>query len=351
MTARKLAYTPALDGLRAVGVLFVMALHGAKPFFVPGAFGVDIFFVLSGFLITTILWYEHEKLGRLRLRRFYLRRFIRLYPALLATLAVTMIFGLTLDPDRRGFLIHTIGSALYLSPVTDARYGSPMFHGHMWSLAAEEYFYLVWPLLLILMMRLRLSWKTMAAFMIILGLGMNAVRVYAAFTTGAGLPLYRMGGIAIGCGVAIIIAETDWRGNPILNSLIGVAGIAAAWAMSGPKILESFAPVCIAVGTTGIIYAVCSGRRWWLQRMLELRPVVYIGKVSYELYLWHVPILIAAATYLHVNRVDVWWWVYPIVFVVAAATHHAFAPLQKRLRTLTDRIGADKRVRAEEPVS
>lgn len=341
-------YMPALDGLRAVGVLLVMATHGAKPFFVPGGFGVDVFFVLSGFLITTILWFEYEKLGRLRLRRFYLRRLIRLYPALLVTLAVTTIFGLTLDPDRRGFIIHTIGSALYLTPLTDARYGSPMFHGHMWSLAAEEYFYLVWPLLLILMLRLRLSWKTMAAFMIILGVGMYAVRIYAAFTTGAALPLYRMGGIAIGCAVAIIIAETNWRGNPIVNSLIGIAGLAGAWAVSGPKVPDSFAPLMVATGTTAIIYAVASGKRWWLQWLLETRPMTYIGRISYELYLWHVPILIAAATYLHVNRVDIWWWVYPIVFIVAAATHHAFEPVQKRLRNMTDRIGLKKVDRSKE---
>nr|WP_201471256.1 acyltransferase [Microbacterium hydrocarbonoxydans] len=323
---------PALDGLRAVGVLLVMATHGAKPFYVPGGFGVDVFFVLSGFLITTLLWYEIESRGKVRLGRFYLRRLIRLYPALLATLAVTMIFGLTLDPDRRGFLIHTVGAALYLTPVTDARYGSPTFYGHMWSLAAEEYFYVIWPVLLIVMVRLRLSWRTIAIALIVMGLGMYAVRVYAAFTTGAQLPLYRMGGIAIGCAVALIIAETKARGSAVLNALIGVAGLCAAWAVSGPKIPDSFAPLLTAIGTTAIIYAVSSTRRSWLQRGLETRPMVFVGKISYELYLWHVPILIAATMYLGVHRVDIWWWVYPLVFGVAIATHFGFLPLQNKLR-------------------
>lgn len=244
-----------------------------------------------------------------------------------------MIFGLTLDPDRRGFLIHTIGAALYLTPVTDARYGSPTFYGHMWSLAAEEYFYIVWPVLLILLVKLRFSWRTIAIMLIAIGLGMYAVRVYAAFTTGAQLPLYRMGGIAIGCAVALIIAETRPRGNATLNAFIGVAGLGAAWLASGPKIPDSFAPLLTAIGTTAIIYAVSSARRTWLQRGLETRPMVFIGKISYELYLWHVPILIAATMYLGVHRVDIWWWVYPLVFAVSIATHFGFLPLQNKLRS------------------
>jgi len=87
---------PALDGVRAIGVTLVLVAHAAKPLYLPGFFGVDVFFVLSGFLITTLLWYELEARHRIAFGRFYLRRAIRLYPALIVTLVLSVAIGLFL---------------------------------------------------------------------------------------------------------------------------------------------------------------------------------------------------------------------------------------------------------------
>jgi peptidoglycan/LPS O-acetylase OafA/YrhL len=144
-----LGYRPALDGLRACAVLPVLMFHGGAPGFGWGWVGVDLFFVLSGYLITRILLHEQAATGRIDLLGFYRRRALRLLPALallcVAFLAYAAVIGIAWHGAREVFVV-----AFYVGNWTRAfGIGLPQYLGHTWSLAIEEQFYMLWPLLMI----------------------------------------------------------------------------------------------------------------------------------------------------------------------------------------------------------
>src|SRR4051794_18462666 len=154
-------YLPGLDGMRALAVIAVMVYH-ANPAWLPGGFlGVEVFFVISGYLITLLLIGEHERTGTLSLRGFYLRRARRLLPALLALLVGITVYTALLRRDALGALRGDVLAALaYVSNwyqiwVGQGYTASGDFAGlrHLWSLAVEEQFYVVWPLVMVLLLR------------------------------------------------------------------------------------------------------------------------------------------------------------------------------------------------------
>jgi peptidoglycan/LPS O-acetylase OafA/YrhL len=144
-----LGYKPALDGSRAVAILAVLLFHGGAPGFGWGYIGVDLFFVLSGYLITSILLVEHAKVGRISLLDFYRRRALRLFPALAALCLTFLVYAaVALDDPTQG-IREVLIVALYAGNWIRAfSLGQPQYLGHTWSLAIEEQLYLVWPLLI-----------------------------------------------------------------------------------------------------------------------------------------------------------------------------------------------------------
>src|SRR5438093_1585780 len=156
--ARRLGYRPALDGVRGIAIAIVVAFH-AFGWPAAGTLGVDLFFVLSGFLITTLLLEEHARSGRIGIRAFYLRRARRLLPALFALLVPFLLIALAAVVFRGSSpsaLFLGLGAALtYTSNIVVAADPSavPAALIHLWSLGAEEQFYIVWPLLLVVLMR------------------------------------------------------------------------------------------------------------------------------------------------------------------------------------------------------
>lgn len=140
-------YIPALDGMRAVAVLVVVFFHAKVPGFGGGFFGVDVFFVLSGYLITRLLLQEQQATGRVALPHFYLRRLRRLYPALLLFLAVYLMLAATvLNGPPYAMRLHlrdALLSAVYLQDYAKMLDLYPFWLRHMWSLSIEEHFYLV----------------------------------------------------------------------------------------------------------------------------------------------------------------------------------------------------------------
>lgn len=318
----------------AIGL--VLVTHGAKPEEWPGGYGVDVFFVLSGFLITNSLWRDWTTRGRIRLTRFYLRRSIRLYPPLLTMLAASMILGVALTGDLGRMTVETISAALYLTPLTDLIIGPSLFYGHLWTLAMEEYFYLVWPLLLILLIRLGARWQTIVGLLIAAAAGLYALRAAAAVALGSELHPPRVGGIAIGCALALIVVHTQRRGNGTVLAGVGVAGLVLAW-FTSRSIFDTVTPLVAALATVALILSIIGPTRTVVQRILELKPMVWGGLISYDLYLWHVPVLIGVAMVTTLPRNQVWWWAYPIAILIAFASYRGWSPVQDALRGRVNR--------------
>jgi peptidoglycan/LPS O-acetylase OafA/YrhL len=146
--ASGMTYNPALDGVRAVAIIVVMLFHARAPTALGGYIGVDVFFVLSGYLITTLLLQELQTNHRIDLRRFYLRRLIRLAPALLVMLAIYVIVAPFVWPSIADHGWQAFLAAIYLSDYSVAFWGTPDILSHTWSLSIEEHFYLLWPVVL-----------------------------------------------------------------------------------------------------------------------------------------------------------------------------------------------------------
>lgn len=331
--APRLPQIPALDGLRALGIGLVLLTHGAKPFEYPGGFGVDVFFVLSGFLITTLLWLELGSRRRIMLLPFYAKRAIRLYPALLTTVALSVVTGVIMGLESASLIADSAAAALYLTPLSTVLLGAPALYGHLWTLAVEEYFYIIWPLALLLMWRLRLSWRTIASLCLVGGTVLYAMRIPLGFV-GVEMSYARVGGIAIGCGVAIVIAESRARGSGNLLVGVGLAALALAFWCSTVDGLGAVAHPLAALSTVCVLFAVMGATNTWLQRILATGPLTYVGRISYELYLVHVLCLAVFVWATGMQRYEIWWAAYAVAFALATAMHLGFKPLQDRWRRM-----------------
>lgn len=329
----KLGYRPALDGVRALAILPVVTLH-AFGWPREGSLGVEIFFVLSGFLITTLLLEERLSTGTISLVSFYRRRAARLVPGLLLMLAVyavvthgahawPLLFGLTYTSN-----IATLVGANTM----------PWSLGHLWSLAQEEQFYLVWPpLLLLLLARARPALLPKA-----LGLLIVAVMIekFALVMLGSGIqriyfaPDTHAEPILIGCLFGALYsrwspaATRSWGGPTALVAVVG-AVLASQWVW----FLSPLSPIrtvfFFACGF--LILAAAQGEV--LLVPLGNRLMIFIGRISYSLYLWHVPVLAAAGATVFDHRPG---RSTAAIFVAAGIASAAFfcveQPLRRRLR-------------------
>ena len=172
----RLGYRPELDGLRGLAVMAVMAYHCDLRRFIPGGFlGVDLFFVLSGFLITALLLREHRRSGRIHLPRFYLRRALRLFPALFVMLVVCCVWAaLRTKPDRAAVIYRAAALTVCHAANAAPCWSMPMdLLGHAWSLSLEEQFYLVWPIFLVVLLRFGASPRRIA-WLVVLGMAASA---------------------------------------------------------------------------------------------------------------------------------------------------------------------------------
>ena len=167
--AEPLHYEPALDGIRAVAVLAVMAFHflGAE-YFAGGLIGVDVFFVLSGFLITSLLLDEQNRTGAVSLRGFYHRRVLRLFPAMYTLLGLVAVAAIFIGAEYPSVWAELGAAALYSYQIFLGLFGfatpdSPRVLFHLWSLSVEEWFYFFWPFLLLLGLRSRARQRTLIA--------------------------------------------------------------------------------------------------------------------------------------------------------------------------------------------
>jgi peptidoglycan/LPS O-acetylase OafA/YrhL len=295
---RRLGHRLALDGLRGLAVLAVLANHLALPFSERGALGVDVFFVLSGFLISSLLCEEWIRNGKIQLRKFYLRRILRLYPALLL-----MVFIVSWITPAKAYVV---ASLTYTTNWMMALHWQPLNLelGHTWTLSIEEQYYVLWPPILILMLRY-LSPRKALLIPIAFGL-LSAVlrillwhengdfwRINAGIDTHAdGLLLGSALGMASAFGLFPISSPTSRWMPRFLLLFTGTLFYTCVIDLQ-PQSFFSYAGVLLTVLTsllligTTILYPLP-----WLVRLLEFRPLVWMGNVSYGLYLWQVPILV-----------------------------------------------------------
>jgi peptidoglycan/LPS O-acetylase OafA/YrhL len=279
---------PALDGLRALSVAMVFTVHALPQLRFPGGLGVDIFFVISGFLITRILLKEYRRDGRIDLRAFYLKRALRLYPALLLVCAAFLAFFVVLRHAMPVALLKVSAIALtYVSNIWMTVTGDYIGHlSHTWSLATEEQFYLVWPLLLLGLLRFR------NPALIVAVLAVAGLAAWALFGADQPYnPLLKAGGLLVGCLVAFLVERRPWQHAGLAYAAVGVF-VACLWADSAGIITRGLSLPIVSVTIPFVILHLAFGAGP-LVRLLSSRPLVHLGVLSYGLYLWHYVVLSA----------------------------------------------------------
>jgi peptidoglycan/LPS O-acetylase OafA/YrhL/cytochrome c-type biogenesis protein CcmH/NrfG len=294
-------YRPSLDGLRAIAILMVIAYHDHA---LKGGFlGVDVFFVLSGFLITSILLREWASTGSIRLPRFYLRRFLRLAPAL--CLFVFVVWAVThwIQPGLAGQLSgRWAGLALlYISNLAIA-FGREYPLGEVsicWSLALEEQFYLLWPLSLRTLLRRGLSRSAVALIIAAFVAGALGLRylLLARHPGDPGLwlrvyfgPDTRGDGLLMGCLLALLFRHPPTGGLASATVLGGAAGAGVLAFLASTREIADFVahPLLFSVSAAAAVLILLGALTpGLLKRALELPLLVWIGQLSYSLYLWH----------------------------------------------------------------
>ncbi|WP_244927872.1 acyltransferase family protein [Nocardioides sp. W7] len=306
-------FRPDIEGLRAVAVLSVLIYHAGLAWVPGGYVGVDVFFVISGFLITSLMVREVERQGRLGLADFWARRARRLLPASAVVLVFSAVVALVCLPvnSRKDFGGDIVSAALY---VVNWRLGarevdylaenvgaSPV--QHYWSLAVEEQFYVVWPLLIAALVAVfRARWRPA------LLVGIAAVSVASfVFTLSysvdqPGLAFFvsttRIWELGVGALLAIGF-PTLVRLPAALRGVLGWVGLAlvaySVLELDATTVWPGTATLLPVLGTAAAILAGGGvAARWGVGRLLGIRPAVWIGGLSYSLYLWHWPFLIAA---------------------------------------------------------
>ena len=295
-----------IDGLRGLAVLCVIAYHSGL--LEGGWLGVDIFFALSGFLITSLILEEHANSGAVSLRYFYARRALRLLPALLTlVLVLSIVLLVTTTREYRGYLQLYVLAVLFYFANWIEPWGTPLGwgFGHTWSLAIEEQFYLVWPLALIAL--LRFVRRRAMILTIVMG-AIAAAFAYRIVLTRAGASAIRLfegsdthaDPLLIGCALALLrssdMLPRERTPRMVLSCLAGLSTLGLAALLLRARLPLDYvehAASTLAAICTSVIVADLVGPRSLLRRPLRSGLLVGTGRVSYGLYLWHYPIFFA----------------------------------------------------------
>jgi peptidoglycan/LPS O-acetylase OafA/YrhL len=330
-----LSYIPALDGVRAFAVVGVMAYHGGIPWLPAGFLGVDAFFVLSGFLITSLLISEWQRRHTIGLGQFWARRARRLLPALLLLLVFVVLYAAFVAPAGTypGLRLDALSTLFYVANwhfiLIGGNYfnqtGLPSLLTHTWSLAVEEQFYLLWPLVVLGVLKFTGRLWALLTLSVVGALasatemallfrhGVDTTRLYYGTDTHGQCLLV---GAALASGLAFFadrrraaasgtregeasFANPAWaacsRWARVLLSVLGGAGLVVAgflwWRSSyNGSFLWEGGFLVAALATAAVLVCVVCVPRSWLARALSVGPLRYLGRISYGLYLWHFPL-------------------------------------------------------------
>jgi peptidoglycan/LPS O-acetylase OafA/YrhL len=354
-TAPGFGYHPALDGLRAVAVLSVVAYHDNYSWAKGGFLGVDTFFVLSGFLITTLLVSEFRRASAIRFAAFWARRARRLLPALLLVLGFVALYThlAALPWERNGVRDDMFASLFYVANwrfIFDQQGYFQLFSAasplrHMWSLAIEEQYYLLWPLVVLACLRLGRGSTRVLGSVCVIGVALSVLDMRLRFHPGDPSGAYyatdaRAHTLLIGALLALLLLT--WKPSARARHVVAVAAIPATVVVlvaahiasgTGADYYHGGSALFAVVVAVVIAGALQSGP---VSSVLSLRPLAWIGRISYGLYLWHWPIDVwLVPSRVHVGTTTLNLLRLGVTFAAAVASYYLVErPIRERTWSL-----------------
>jgi len=331
-------YLPALDGMRALSILLVLVSHAWLGHIVPGGLGVTVFFFISGFIITRLMLGEWQRDGRIDVRAFYVRRFFRLTPALVVYVLCCLIAMAVVGARIRGIELAAVFFyfANYYEIFVGFGVGEPLYPlGITWSLAVEEHYYFVYPVLFMLLAAhtrrfllvlvsacvIALCWRIYLD--VIVGLNpLQSDRIYKGTDT-------RYDSILYGAILAVVLDRfpqaSDWLARPGVF-MAGLVLLLLTLVIRHPVFQETLRYSLQGLGIMAMTY-VAVFRAGWVQRLLSCAPLLYIGKISYSLYLYHWLVLGLVNVYLSELPYVVRFGVLLVVSIIASDLSYRFVEM------------------------
>jgi peptidoglycan/LPS O-acetylase OafA/YrhL len=329
---------PGLDGVRALSFILVFLSHMGFMGSRPGGFAVSVFFLLSGYLITSLLLREHHKTGTISLRAFYIRRTLRIFPSMYAVLILCSLlvrWHVLKNPfngTAAGFEVFYLEN--YAS-WWQRSLGHHSFYvdgtGHFWSLCIEEHFYLLFPLLLLVLLRRKMSFDQISKTLLVICLVALAWRIVAVRIPALGEEYCyaatdtRLDSILWGCMLATIEHQDGWRKWFTYGRLLWLFPFAVALLACTFIFHETgrmtFRFTLQAIALMPILYLVTHFPESWLSRPLNHPVLVHLGVLSYALYLVHGAAIEIVTEHIHATRIILWPLAGIVVYLAALALH------------------------------